>query len=373
MRIGIDAHGVGGHSLGHGNETYFRYLIESLLELDADHEYHLFANHPEELEAVAAGRPNVQLVSLWPATQWIQRPISLPWYAARHGLDIVHTPFVRPPLSRARTVVTVHDVCFEDFPEHFTRLERWRMRALVPASCRRADRILTVSEYAKAQILRHYDVPPHKVVVTYNAAEHLRPAAGIAAPERPDGFASRPFIFYVGMIQSRKNLTRLVQAFEILRDRGLPHHLVLGGTMGWNTQALVAHVERSSHRDAIHFPGYIHHHTLGRWLAHADVFAFPSLFESFGIPPMEAQQWGTPAVVSDNTCFREIYRDSAEYCDAADPASIADAIARVIGDPTLRARLREAGHRNSARFSWQRTAELTLRTYEELGQERRAA
>src|SRR5690606_27341715 len=160
-----------------------------------------------------------------------------------------------------------------------------------------------------------------------------------------------------------------VQAFEILRDRGLPHHLVLAGTIGWNTRPLLEYVDRSPHRDVIHFPGYVHHATLGRWLSHADVFAFPSLFESFGIPPMEAQQHGTAAVVSDNTCFREIYGDSAEYCDADDPTSIADALGRVIGDPHLRARLREAGHRNSARFSWRRTAALTLQTYEELHRE----
>src|SRR4051794_38572529 len=106
MKIGIDAHGVGGHSLGAGNETYFGNLVAELLELDAEHEYHVFVNHPEALASVVGHHPNVRLVSLKPHSQWLQRPVSLPLYARRHRLDLVHVPFIRPAFSGAKTVIT---------------------------------------------------------------------------------------------------------------------------------------------------------------------------------------------------------------------------------------------------------------------------
>src|SRR5581483_10915684 len=173
MKIGIDAHGVGGHSFGLGNETYALNLISHLLDLDGDSEYHIFVNHPEAVEDAVAGHRNVRLVSLRPHSQWIQRPISLPAYAWRNRLDVVHVPFVRPPMIRTRTIVTVHDADYEVHPSDFTFVERWRMKMLVRPSCRRADMIFTVSEFARRQIHELYGVPYSKIAVTYNAADHI--------------------------------------------------------------------------------------------------------------------------------------------------------------------------------------------------------
>lgn len=365
IRIGIDAHGVGGHSLGLGNESYFKYLIGALLEIDPRNEYHIFVNHPEELEAVVAGRPNARLVSLFPQTQWVQRPFSLPFYAARHRLDVLHCPFIRPPMVSARTIVTVHDACFEQFPHHFRAHEVWRMRSLVPRSCRRSDLVFTVSEYARNQLHELYGVPHDKMVITYNAADHTGPQ-GYGPWPAPAGFEQRPYVLYVGLVQPRKNLTRLVEAFGRVRDRGLPHHLVLAGRHGWGNEALEEAVRRSRHRDAIHFSGYVRHESFPSLMSNASAFAFPSEFESFGIPPMEAQRWGVPALVSDNTCFPEIYGNSVAYCDPLDTDSIADALHAILTDTVLRQRLRLAGLERSARYTWKSTARVAMHAYERL-------
>lgn len=370
IRIGIDAHGVGGHSLGLGNESYFKYLIKGLMEIDDRNEYHLFVNHPKELASIVAGHPNVRLVSLWPRSQWVQRPVSVPIYAARHRLDVLHCPFIRPPVVTARTIVTVHDACFEEYPQHFKRREVWRMKTLVPRSCRRSDLVFTVSDYAREQLRRLYAVPDDKIVITYNAADHTGPRGHGPWPA-PAGLERVPYVLYVGLIQPRKNLQRLVEAFERVRDRGLPHHLVLAGRNGWGNEALFATIARSPHRDAIHLPGYVRHETFASLMSNASAFAFPSEFESFGIPPMEAQRWGVPAIVSDNTCFPEIYGESVAYCDPLSVDSIAGTLHGVLTDEALQADLRLAGIERSGRYTWRATAQVALQAYERLGAETR--
>ena len=365
IRIGIDAHGVGGHSFGLGNESYFKYLIEGLVDIDGRNEYHVFVNDAKELEPIVAGRANVRLISLWPRTQWLQRPFSLPLYAARHGLSVLHCPFIRPPAVTARTIITVHDASFEEYPHHYRNHEVWRMRLLVPRSCRTSDLIFTVSEYARDQLHRLYGVPHDKMVITYNAADHTGPRTHGPWPA-PKDLGGAPYVLYVGLLQPRKNLARLVEAFGRVRDRGLPHHLVLAGPRGWGNSALDAAVERSRHRDAIHFPGYVRHETFASLMSNASVFAFPSEFESFGIPPMEAQRWGVPVLVSNNTCFPEIYGDSVAYCDPVDVDTIADALLGLLTDTELCMRLRTAGVERSARYTWRATAQVALRAYEEL-------
>lgn len=362
LRIGIDAHGVGGHSLGLGNETYFRNLITSLLSIDSSNEYHLFADHPEELEPIVDGRPNARVVSLFPPTQWIQRPLSLPLYARRHDLDVLHVPFIRPPFVHAKTVVTVHDVSFEFHPEFYRTVERWRMRLLVPQSCRSADLILTVSEYSRRQLHERYRVPLDKIVVTYNAADHISSHNGDTPRDAVP--LEVPYVLYLGMIQPRKNLVRLVRAFDRIKSRShLPHHLVFAGAWGWGNDELTRTLESLEHRQSIHVVGYRSSGAVQALLRNATVFAFPSIFESFGIPPLEAQRCGVPVLLSDGTCFPEIYGQSALYCDPLSEESIADALERLLRDGALRADLVRKGRERAGQYSWERTARIALDAY----------
>jgi glycosyltransferase involved in cell wall biosynthesis len=364
IRIGIDVHGAGGHSLGLGNETYFLNLVRALLDIDAENEYHVFADHPEHVRTYVGDRPNLRIVTFAVPSQWVQRPFLLPFYARRKRLDVVHVPFVRPPFTRARVAVTVHDASYELLPGVYRRRERLRMKALVPWSCRRADLVLTVSEYARRQIHECYAVPLEKVVVTFNAADHM-----VEARDRmplPSGFdLPRPYVLYCGLIQPRKNVARLVEAFDLFKLRtGSPHELVLAGKMGWHTGELERTLARLRHRDSIRFLGYVGNPMpLAPLLAGAELFAFPSLFESFGIPVLEAQIMGTPALVAAGTCFPEIFGDSVHYCDPLDVGSIADSIATLLRDATRRDELRRRGRERAQRYSWRSSAEIALGAY----------
>jgi glycosyltransferase involved in cell wall biosynthesis len=368
MRIGIDAHGVGGHSLGLGNETYFRNLIAALLAIDRSNEYHIFINHPKAMEEIVRGHPNAKLVSLFPSSQWIQRPLSIPLYASRHKLDILHVAFIQPPFTGTKTVITVHDASYELRPKDYRWIDRWRMKLLVPGSCRRADLVFTVSEHARREINEWYGIPLEKIVVTHNAADHAEVPknGGQSSPPWGDDL-SAPYILFLGLIQPRKNLVRLVEAFERFKNRlNLPHHLVIAGKWGWGNGELQRTLEGLKHRDHIHFTGYVPMAEMDRIMGNAALFAFPSLYESFAIPPMEAQRLAVPALVANNTCFPEIYGDSVIYCDPFSVDSIADGIARGIQDSTLRAELVKRGLAKVLEFSWAKSAQIALNSYESL-------
>jgi glycosyltransferase involved in cell wall biosynthesis len=371
MKIGIDAHGVGGHSLGAGNETYFKNLIKGLLEIDSRNEYHIFVNHPEAMSDVVRNRRNAKLISLRPHSQWLQRPFSAPLYAKRHGLEILHFPFVRPPFTGAKTIVTVHDANYEVYPRDFTTIERWRMKLLVPVSCRKADLVFTVSEHARQQIHKFYRVPLNKIVITYNAADHLvRQVQDRSMTVRNFDLPPK-YIFFVGTIQPKKNLARLVRAFDQFKSRtGLPHHLVLAGPWGWRNDELNKTIASLAHRDQILFLGWVNAAEVESLMSKADIFTFPSLYESFGIPPMEAQRLGVPALVADNTCFPEIYGDSVMYCNAEDVDSIAGAIERMVCDADLRADLVRRGTNRVGRYRWRKSAEVALAAYESIFHQR---
>ncbi|MBC8165298.1 MAG: glycosyltransferase family 4 protein [Bryobacteraceae bacterium] len=373
MKIGIDAHGVGGHSLGPGNETYFQNLIGALLDIDSQNEYHIFVNHPESMENTVAGHSNARLAPLWPHSQWIQRPVSVPLYATRHNLDLVHVPFIRPPFMRAKTVLTVHDVNFEIYPQDFTLPVRWRLKTFVGSSIRKADVIFTVSEFGRQQIHSVYGVPLEKIIVTYNAADHLRfdgskptdrTAQHLALPQR--------FLFFVGAIQPKKNLARLVRAFDRLISKSdIPHHLLIAGKWGWGNDDLSAALDQVIHRDRVRLLGYLTPGELVTTMRLADAFTFPSLYECFGIPPMEAQLAGIPALVSDTTCFPEIYRDSVLYCDPENVDSIEAALRTLVSNPTLREELAVKGLAQARKFTWKRSAAVALNAYKDVYSSRR--
>jgi glycosyltransferase involved in cell wall biosynthesis len=367
MRIGIDAHGIGGNSFGLGNETYFLNLIRALLSIDSENEYHVFTNHPEHLIRHVGQPSNLKLVTFRFRTQWLQRPISVPLYARKNRLDVLHVPFVRPPFASTKVVVTVHDTSYEVFPDLYRRSETLRMKALVPWSCRRADLIFTVSEYARRQIHECYGVPLAKITVTYNAADHF---VGIGDAARgPSGLdLAKPYVLYCGLIQPRKNIVRLVEAFDVFKRRtGLPHELVLAGKQGWHSEELQLKLKSLQHRDSIRFLGYVANPMpLASLMAGAELFVFPSIFESFAIPVLEAQIMGLPALVAQGTCFPEIFGDSVHYCDPLNVNSIADAMELIIKDHKLQVQLRERGLQRARKYTWKNSATIALAAYKQL-------
>jgi glycosyltransferase involved in cell wall biosynthesis len=349
MKIAIDAHSVG--SQAGGNETYFRQLLRGLARDKSDNEYTLFQAHRDPLEEVARD-PRFTSVAI-PKNPILRLTVSIPRLLKKTRPDVFHCQYIRPPFTKVKTVVTIHDLAHEHFPEFFHPLEGMRMRKLVKATARRADNITTVSKFCAADIERTYGVRPEKISMAYQAAsERFRPREKQLCQEhlaRAYGIKF-PFILYVGRLQARKNLLRLVEAYARLRKQGTTSQLVLVGNKDWQSEKLLSRIHDLELDDTVIFPGYVAADDLPLFFNAAEVFVFPSLFEGFGLPVVESMASGAPTITSYGSSLEEVAGDGALLVDPLDVSSIADAIARVLGDSDLQRKLVDRGLRRSAQF-----------------------
>jgi glycosyltransferase involved in cell wall biosynthesis len=229
-----------------------------------------------------------------------------------------------------------------------------------------ADAIVAVSESARRDLLTFYDIPPDRVSVVHEAAGpafvviddpaiRARVRMRYALPDR--------FILYVGAIEPRKNLPRLVDAFAAARRRGIPHELVCVGPYGWSSRDLYDHVDRLHLQDVVHFTGYLPAEDLPAVYNAAEVFAFPSLYEGFGLPVIEAMACGTPTITSRTSSLEEIAADAALTVDPCDVGALAAATVSLAGDAGLRHTLARRGLQRAREFSWSRSARDVLALY----------
>jgi glycosyltransferase involved in cell wall biosynthesis len=238
------------------------------------------------------------------------------------------------------------------------------------AAARRSDRILTVSEASKRDILHFFNVPPEKIVVVYNAIdEHFRvtPAEEDVARVRERYQLDHQFVLYVGNIKPHKNLVRLIEAFAELRRTGFDEVKLL--IIGDQISKLPA-LRRAVHGHKLHkhvrFLGYVSDQTLGVLYRLASAFVFPSLYEGFGLPPLEAMASGTPVVISNVSSLPEVAGDAAVLVDPYDVESIVDGMRRILSDPALAAELRRKGVERAREFSWERSVAKTRQVYQQV-------
>lgn len=275
------------------------------------------------------------------------------------------TEHLLPPLIGVPTVLTVHDMIFRLFPQHQKRLNYWYLNATMPLYCRRADAIITVSETSKQDILRHYHLDPSKITVVYEAASPEFIPAGTAALDmarRRYGLPDR-YVIHVGTIEPRKNLTRLVEALDLLRRKGTRIPLVIVGGKGWLYDDFFRRLEGLSVRDAVLFQGYVPSADLPLLYSAASLAVVPSVYEGFGLPVLEAMACGTPVIASTASCLPEIGGDAARYVEPMSVPAIAEAIGSVWTDAGLQAEMRARGLARSALFSWDRAASETFAVY----------
>jgi len=365
VRIGIDAHAVGSH-LG-GNETYIRNVVRSLGEVDPGGDYTLFMTDAGLREPIP-GAERMRRVTVRPHNPLLRIPISFPLALARERIDVVHVQYVAPPLCPARIVVTVHDIAYDRHPELFTRAEVARFRLLVPLTVRRASAVLTVSEFSRRDIVRRYLVPPERVIVAPDAADPMfRPIhdeAQLDAVRERYGTGDE-YILCVGNLQPRKNLRALIDTYvRLRRTDATRHRLVLVGRKAWLHDDIFAAARDSGYAGELVFTGYVPDADLVALYNAAAVFVYPSLFEGFGLPPLEAMACGTPVVCSNTSAFPEVVGDAALTVDPRDPEALAAAIATVLGDANMRANLAAAGLRRAAYFSWETTTRTIVSTYQ---------
>ena len=358
IRIGLDAHMVGAHETG--NETYVLGLIGGLAGTAG--EFKMTVYHAGVMPAT----PGAILRRLASANSWIRLGLELPVRSWRDDLDVLHTSYVAPIWSKAPTVVTVHDISFASHPEWFSSRDLRVLGSLVPWSMRRAARVITVSDLCRQEIIERYRLPPEKVVRIYNAAG---PAAQSVGHEEAGRFVaelgvdlSRPIILTVGNLQPRKNLVRLIDAYSQVVASGHDAQLVVVGPEHYRAE-LIHQAAAAASAGSIYFTGYLSDRGLAACYSVATAFVFPSLYEGFGIPAVEAMAHGAPVACSRAGALPEVCGEAALYFDPLDIGSIAGAVTQLLSSVELRRQLSAAGRARREEFSWAQTAAQTLDVY----------
>jgi glycosyltransferase involved in cell wall biosynthesis len=364
LKIGIDIHSIG--SQKGGNETYYRELIAELMKIRCDHKFFLYYTHPVIAQQIEANDHFV-LERLLPSHPLLRIPYTIPRRARRDKLDLFHAQFIVPPFLKCKTVTSIFDIAFERFPQFFDAAQRSALKVLVPWSARKADHIITLSEHSKKDIVQAYGIAEDKITVTHLAAgpsffpqdkeksqEQLAQRYGIHGD----------FVLYLGRLQARKNLARLVEAYALVRKAGVPQKLVIAGKQDSLFEPIYSRIKELNLEQDVLLPGYVHAEDVPAFFSAADVFIFPSLYEGFGLPVIEAMSCGVPVITSRGSSLEEVAGDAALLIDPLDEFSIAQALKQVLGDNEFRKRLGEAGLKRSKQFDLKDAARQTVAVYE---------
>jgi glycosyltransferase involved in cell wall biosynthesis len=276
------------------------------------------------------------------------------------------TEHLLPPMGKVPTVLTVHDLIFERYPEYHKRANYLYLRAAMPLYCRRASAIIAISQSTKADINALYGIPEPKIHVI---AEAAAPGFVPQSPERISDVRARyglpaRYILAVGTLEPRKNLSRLIDACGPLFDHGIVDALVLVGSRGWLVEEFDSHLAASRWREKVILPGFVQEADLPAVYAGATVTAQPSLYEGFGLPVLEAMACGSPVCSSSTSSLPEVGGEAARYFDPTSVEEMSATLTQVAGDDELRQQMSEAGVARAAAFSWERTARETLALYE---------
>ena len=365
MRFAVDAHAIGQNLTG--NEIYIRSLLRAFAEVDRQADFIAYISKDGAEEWIPE-RFRVRRVAANPYKR-------LGWDLGRRVQadrpDLLHVQYTTPLFNRVPTVVTVHDVSFIEHPEYFPVAQRTRLRYSVARSVKLAAKILTVSDFSRDGILRTYGIAPEKVRVVPNAANPDfrvigRDRARQAARELL-GFDS-PFILSVGDLQPRKNQIGLIKAFAdlIVDQPQLKHHLVLTGKQTWFAAKIRDAARISGLSDRIHFTGFVSDRALLHLYNSCDCFVFPSFYEGFGLPILEAMACGRAVACSNTSAMPEVADGAGLLFDPYRTVEIARALRDILLDSELRARMERLGVMRAAHFNWQKSARATLDVYAEI-------
>jgi glycosyltransferase involved in cell wall biosynthesis len=368
MRVGIDASPL--LARDGGIRRYTESLIHSLSRVDGDHSYVLLRAG----SAAPAGGPGANFAwdrLYFPFRRWLDHFYD---FGSLGKIDLYHgTNYSTPLLDRRPTVLTVHDLSVYLFPKSHPPLRRLTHR-LLPTLCRRSARIIADSFNTKADLVRHYGIEEGKIDVVYLAAgEQFRPVRDGAERERVrrryglDG----PFVLFVGSVEPRKNLSALVRGMAALRREGFPHRLVIAG--GGETRyveslhQLAGREGLLSDRDVL-FTGHVRDSDLPALYSLCELFVYPSLYEGFGLPPLEAMACGAPTLLPRNSSFLELYEGCSMMAELVEPEQLSQAMGELLGDPGRRAALVEDGLKRAHSRSWDAVASETLEVYRRAAQ-----
>jgi glycosyltransferase involved in cell wall biosynthesis len=363
MRVGIDAHMVGGQETG--NETYIKGLVDGLKAL---------GHRDLDVLVFNVGAPwtqpggRIRFQRLLTGNPLVRLGLELPLRSIGR-LDLLHMTYAAPVWSAAPVVLTVHDICYATNPEWFSPRDLRVLSTMVPRSIRKAAHVITVSQDARRQIIEHYRVPEAKISAIYNGpGRGAEPIKVEAAREELAAMGlelERPFLLTVGNLQPRKNLVRLIEAFgELVTHRRHDIDLVIVGPKRYRAEEVIKAAGPVA--DRIHFTGYINDRQLAAAYRCSRVFVLPSLYEGFGLPALEAMAHGVPVACSKAGALPEVCGEAAVMFDPHSVPNVTEAVHRLLKDASLRQRLSKAGPAQAAKFSWKKTAEQTVKVYQQV-------
>ncbi|RME46347.1 MAG: glycosyltransferase family 1 protein [Caldilineae bacterium] len=352
-----------------GISWYIYNLLLHLTQLDAPYRYTAF------LSDAQFQPPNGLAIqrSRWPThtppvrIAWEQ--LALPFLLRREKIDLLHAlAFVAPAMTACPFVVTVYDLSFLHFPEAFRPWKRLYLRLFTRHSVRRARAVITISESTRRDVMRAFGAAAERVHTIYcGVDESFRPlpAEQVEAFRARRGLPER-FIFQLGTLEPRKNVTGLLHAYAAWRRRD-PHAppLVIGGGKGWYYRQVFRLVEDLGLAGAVFFPGYLPQEELPLWYNAARLFVYPSLFEGFGLPVLEAMACGTPVITSNVSSLPEVAGDAARLVNPTDTDALSRAMEAVFRQPDVARAMRRRGLQQAARFRWRETARQTLQIYQQ--------
>ncbi len=379
MHIGINAQLLS-YSQNYRNggvSRYIRYLLHGLAERPGEHEYTVFVNGQETVERLNAHHPRITFVpAVWPESRpaariaWEQ--MTLPGLIRQRHIDVLHSPVNVLPLrlpQQCAGVVTLHDLAFLRYPDVLTRAKRLYHRSFTVRSIRRATMVIAVSESTKQDVVALAGVDAERVRAVYTCIDEKfsrRPALNEVETLRRERGLSEGYLLYLGTLEPRKNILTLIEAYALLRDRyGRREKLVIAGSKGWLYESIFARVKALNLTDEVVFPGFVKDEEQVIWYTAASAFAYPSLYEGFGIPVAEALACGTPVVTSTVSSLPEAGMDVALTVEPQDAQAMAAALHTALTDERVRTRSRQMASTVVQRFSAQKMVEQTVQVYEQ--------
>jgi glycosyltransferase involved in cell wall biosynthesis len=371
-RVAISAHLLHGGSgyRSAGIHTYIEQMLRHLPQADPTLSLTVFTRHAPDHLAPAIDVRATRWPTERPAFRILWEQLVLPRATRQIRAEVLHaTAFVAPVRRPCPTVVTIYDLSFALFPRYFRGFNQTYLRIGTRWSAQRAARVIAISDHTRRDIHRLYGVPLDHIDVAYPGVDDsLQPSEPDAIKRfRREQNLPDKFLLFLGTLEPRKNLVMLINAFTQFKRECADGTLVLAGGVGWLADEVFAAIEASGVKDSIVLPGYVKAEEKALWLASATAFVYPSIYEGFGLPPLEAMACGTPVIVSDAASLPEVVGEAGISIEPRDPIGWAQAMQRVWIDPAYRAELRERGLRQSKKFTWLETARQTADAYRRTG------
>ena len=370
MRIGIISDRLNRSLTGIGNYVYN--LVSELSKIDNGNIYLINCEENNlfpELHKIIIKNP----FKIFPKKSFYFWHLYLNYYLKRRKLylDIIHSPenaslFVK--LRNQKKIITVHDIIPLYFPNTYTKITVFRYKLLLSKTLKTSDKIITISYNTKQDIIKHFKIPEDKIKVIYLAAnEKFKPLNKNEISKIKQKYnLNYPFILYVGTLEPRKNIPTLLKAFYKLKKLGIKHKLVITGKKGWKYKHIFETIEKLNLQKDVIFTGYVPDEDLPALYNAADLFVYPSLYEGFGLPPLEAMACGTPVITSNTSSLPEVVGDAGIMVNPYSVDELANKMYEVLTNDGLREELSKKGLERSKLFSWKKCAEEHLKVYEEV-------